>query len=185
MNKDELGELYPVFLTDYNSDWPVQFEKEKNILKRIFGLSVTIEHIGSTAITGLSAKPTIDILIEKPQNMSDVQIIKVMTENGYIHMKEQKRHLMFVKGYSPLGLEKESYHIHMGPINQNWLWDRIYFRDYLNLNRDEARKYEKLKKKLAVKYRNDREAYTEGKAEYIKKITKKAKNELRPKLSDS
>jgi len=178
MNKDELGKLYPVFLTPYDSSWPELFKKEKNILIGIFGTSVKIEHIGSTAIIGLTAKPTIDILIEKPEIMNDEQIIKIMTGNGYIHMEEQTGHLMFVKGYSPGGLEKESYHIHMGPVNQNWLWDRIYFRDYLNINPDEAREYEMLKNELALKYQNDREAYTEGKADYIKTVTEKAKNQL-------
>ncbi len=70
--------------------------------------------------------------------MNDDKIIELMQENGYIHMLEQTRHLMFVKGYSSHGLEKKSFHIHIGPLQQNWLWDRIYFRDYLRLHQDEA-----------------------------------------------
>lgn len=178
MNKKELGQLYPIFLTDYDKNWPILFEKEKAILISIFDSDLKIEHIGSTAVAGLSAKPTIDILIEKPDNMNDEQIIKKMADNGYIHMKEQSKHLMFVKGYNSTGFEKESYHIHMGPLNQSRLWDRIFFRNYLNKNIDEARIYENLKKKLALEYKNDREAYTEGKSDYIKMITKKAKKEM-------
>jgi GrpB-like predicted nucleotidyltransferase (UPF0157 family) len=178
MNKYELGKIYPISLTNYDNNWTMLYKKEKIILERIFGESIKIEHIGSTAIVGLVAKPTIDILIEKPKKMSNEQIINKMIENGYIHMKEQNRHLMFVKGYSSSGLEKESYHIHMGPINQDWLWDRVYFRDFLNKNPEEAIKYEKLKKDLALKYKNDREAYTEGKAKYINKITENAKKIL-------
>jgi len=178
MDKYELGKIYPIVLTNYDNNWPMLYKKEKIILKGIFGESIKIEHIGSTAILGLMAKPTIDILIEKPEKMSDNQIINKMKENGYIHMKEQNKHLMFVKGYSHSELEKESYHIHMGPLNQGWLWDRVYFRDFLNKNKEEARKYEKLKKDLALKYKNDREAYTEGKAKYINKITEKAKRIL-------
>ncbi|WCK56001.1 GrpB family protein [Aneurinibacillus sp. Ricciae_BoGa-3] len=49
-------------------------------------------------------------------------------------MKEQTNHLMFVKGYSPTGLEKESFHIHMGTKEQVFLWDRLFFRDYLRMN---------------------------------------------------
>jgi len=178
MTTDELGRLYPVSLTNYDCRWPVLFEKEKNILMGIFGQSLKIEHIGSTAVTGSMAKPTIDILLEKPGNMSDEQIIRKMTENGYIHMKEQTRHLMFVRGYSPSGLEKESYHIHIGPLHQDWLWDRVYFRDYLNKNPKEARTYEKIKVNLARKYKNDREAYTDGKAKYINKITERTKKDM-------
>lgn len=176
MNKDELGKIYPIILTGYDSNWSVLYEKEKYILKNIFTRSLAIEHIGSTAITGIMAKPTIDIVIEKPDNMTDEEIINTMNKNGYIHMEEQTRHLMFVKGYSPSGLEKESFHIHMGPLNQSQVWDRVYFRDFLNKYPREVQEYEKLKKDLALKYKNDREAYTEGKVEYIKKITEKAKN---------
>jgi len=137
MTEDELGRLYPISLIQYDTNWPVLFKKEKKILKSIFGLALKIEHIGSTAVRGLMAKPTIDIL-----------------------------------------LEKESYHIHRGPHEQNWLWDRVYFRDYLNKNPAEAQRYEKMKKDLAHKYKNDREAYTDGKAEYINRITEEAKKEL-------
>jgi GrpB-like predicted nucleotidyltransferase (UPF0157 family) len=175
--KDELGKLYPIILNDYDSNWPSIFEKEKSLLKKIFPQTLRIEHVGSTAIVGLVAKPTIDILIEKPKDMNDDEIIKTMEINGYIHMEEQTQHLMFVKGYTPSGLEKESFHIHMGPLTQDWVWDRVYFRDYLNNNREEAQRYEKLKIDLAKKFKNDREAYTEGKDKYIKEITAKAKSQ--------
>lgn len=178
MNNAELGKLYPISLSPYDPQWPVLFEKEKDRLHKIFNRSLKIEHIGSTAIVGLLSKPTIDILVEKPNGMSDDHIIRKMTDNGYIHMTEQVRHLMFVKGYSPSGLEKESCHIHMGPLDHHWLWDRGYFRDFLIENPQEARIYENLKKDLALKYKNDREAYTDGKENYIKRITEKAKNLL-------
>lgn len=175
MNKEALGQLYPVFISEYDENWPLLFEKEKTILENIFGPGLKIDHIGSTAVPGLAAKPTIDILIEKPKNTADNLLIKKMADNGYIHMKEQTRHLMFVKGYTPAGLEKESYHIHMGPLDQDCLWDRVYFRDYLRNNRAEARAYENLKKKLAIRHRNDRETYTEAKADYINATTVMAK----------
>jgi GrpB-like predicted nucleotidyltransferase (UPF0157 family) len=177
-NNDNLNILYPIFLTEFNDNWREYFEEEKAVLYEIFDSSLKIEHIGSTAIPGLSAKPTIDILLEKPKTMNDDEIIEIMGKNGYIHMLEQTRHLMFVKGYSPQGLEKKSFHIHIGPLRQNWLWDRIYFRDYLRLHHDEALQYEELKKELAVKFQYDRETYTNGKTDYIYKITKKAKKEL-------
>jgi GrpB-like predicted nucleotidyltransferase (UPF0157 family) len=178
MNRHELGKLYPVFLSSYDTGWPSLFRKEKNILEDIFNLRLRIEHIGSTSVPGLIAKPTIDILMELPPDKSRNQIIKTMENRGYIHMKEQTKHLMFVKGYSQSGLEKKSYHIHIGPLGQHWLWDRIYFRDYLIMHPDEAGEYEKLKTKLAEKYKHDREKYTEGKEEYIKNITEKAKREF-------
>jgi len=179
MKKRKINKIYPIFLEKYNKKWPSLFKKEKNVLKNIFQQDLKIEHIGSTAIKGLSAKPTIDVLLELPQGLSKKQMINIMEDNGYIHMKKQKKHLMFVKGYTPKGLAKESYHIHVGPLTQNWLWDRVCFRDYLNDNPDEANNYENLKEKLTQKHKNDREAYTDGKAKYIKKITEKAKKKER------
>ncbi len=184
LTKEELGKLYPVKLEPYNEKWPILFNREMAHLKNLFGIELRIEHIGSTAVKGLSAKPTIDILMELPVALSKTDIIKKMEENSYIFMKEQTEHLMFVKGYTSTGLAEESFHVHMGPLSLSWLWDRIFFRDYLIENPEEAGNYEKLKMNLALKYENDREAYTDGKGEYIKMVTERAKSKLhQPDLS--
>jgi GrpB-like predicted nucleotidyltransferase (UPF0157 family) len=183
MNKSALGNLYPIQLVNYNDDWHLLFLKEKSLLKQLFNQTLRIEHVGSTAIKGIMAKPTIDILFEKPVDLSNEKIIETMAQNRYIHMEELNNHLMFVKGYSPSGLEKESFHIHMGFLNQTFVWDRIFFCNYLNHNPDELKIYEILKKELAFKYKNDREAYTHGKEEYINRITAKAKAMANPDSS--
>lgn len=175
MTKEELGKLYPIIIKPYNPDWKAYFEKERDYLRSFFSQDLVIEHIGSTAIIGLSSKPTIDILMQKPESISDKILINTFVDNGYIHMKEQTKHLMFVKGYTPTGLEDISYHIHIGPLTQNWLWDRIYFRDYLNQNTRLKKEYEELKLALAKQYKNDREAYTNSKADFILRVTKDAK----------
>ncbi|MBN2323241.1 MAG: GrpB family protein [Spirochaetes bacterium] len=180
MTNEELGRLYPVTLSTYSPEWPKAYEKEKSVLTRILGpaIALRIEHIGSTAVYGLSAKPTIDILVEIPASPAIHKEIKnKMTASGYIYMKEQKKHLMFVKGYTPEGLAPESFHVHMGPKEQRWLWDRVCFRDYLRRNPDIAREYERLKKRLSLKYTNDRESYTEEKGKFIKRITELSRNE--------
>ena len=176
MTKEKLGKLYPIEIKKYNPEWKNYFKKEKCLLQQLFSEELLIEHIGSTAIIGLSAKPTIDVLMQQPSNLTDIEIIAKFENNNYIHMKEQKNHLMFVKGYTPSGLEEISYHIHMGNLDHNWLWDRIYFRDYLNLNKDIQVKYEILKRVLAEEYKNDREAYTNAKAHFITETTIKAVN---------
>jgi GrpB-like predicted nucleotidyltransferase (UPF0157 family) len=85
--------------------------------------------------------------------------------------------MMFVKGYTPEGFKGQCYHIHMALQSHTGLWDRLYFRDYLIANPAVAKEYEALKLKLALKYRNDREDYTEGKSEFIRRITEIAINE--------
>jgi GrpB-like predicted nucleotidyltransferase (UPF0157 family) len=176
MTKEELGQLYPIKIEPYNPEWKVYFEQERVLLHRLFSPELTIEHIGSTALTGISAKPTIDILIEQPVSFPESYLIETFTSNGYIHMREQQNHPMFVKGYTPSGLEDISFHIHMGPPDQKWLWDRIYFRDYLNQHDNLKKEYEKLKHALADKFKHDREAYTNAKSDFIKKITLEAMN---------
>lgn len=108
-----------------------------------------------------------------------------MTKNNYLHMKEQINHLVFAKGYSPTGLEKISFHVHMGTKEQDFLWDRIYFRDFLRLNPSVANEYEQLKLKLADTYKHDREAYTESKTEFISKVTNLAKEKIKKAQSFS
>ena len=65
MTLEELWQLFPIILTGHNPDWKIYYEDEKALLEKSFGnLLVRIEHIGSTAVEGLIAKPTVDILLE-------------------------------------------------------------------------------------------------------------------------
>ena len=80
--------------------------------------------------------------------------------------------MMFIKGYTSNGFEGQEYHVH---IRYSGDWDELYFRDYLILNHDIREEYGNLKIQLKEKYQYDREGYTQGKTEFIKKITKKAR----------
>ena len=178
MTKEELGQLYPIAVRPYNPEWKDYYKKEIQYLNNLFESELLAEHIGSTAIEGLSAKPTIDIAIEKPNSISDSIIVEILSRNGYTHMVEVTDHLTFVKGYSPTGLEDISYHIHMIDINSDWCKDRVYFRNYLNQNIEYRNEYQKLKEQLAEQFRNDREAYTAAKASFVIKVTEEAKKVL-------
>jgi GrpB-like predicted nucleotidyltransferase (UPF0157 family) len=178
MTSEELGRLYPIFLVSYDERWPELFIKEKARLSTAFTEDLRIEHIGSTAVPGLEAKPTIDILFEQPAGRSAEEIIAVLQEYEYYDLTDHRDHLMFIRGYGLTGLEKESYHIHMAPFSREDLWDRVYFRDWLRRERGEAAAYEQLKRRLAARFPHDREAYTKGKAEYVEAVTKKAKAAL-------
>ena len=101
-----------------------------------------------------------------------------MKSNGYHFIPRNDcppTYIMFVKGYENEGFKGQAYHIHMAEKEHNGLWDRIYFRDYLIDNRETAREYERIKRNLAEKYKYDRDAYTEGKTEFVKQVTEKAK----------
>ncbi len=142
------------------------------------GLNPTarIEHIGSTAIPNIETKATVDMLVATPKSKKERGIIiEKMSGAGSQHMKDHPSHIMFVRGYTPTGVEEISYHIHMGSLDEDQLWDRVYFRDYLIENPDIARKYGDLKKELSIEHEFDREAYTEAKGKFIEEVTKEAK----------
>jgi GrpB-like predicted nucleotidyltransferase (UPF0157 family) len=182
LSPKELGRLFPIEIVPYNPLWHDLFLTEKAEIERIISPFVLkIEHFGSTAIPNIAAKPTIDILVAIPdQEEIKPMIIEKMKKNEYHYVLRKDSpppYMMFMKGYTAKGFKGQCYHIHMAPLNHAGLWDRLYFRDYLISNPAVAREYENLKLKLALKYRNDREGYTNGKSEFIRRFTEIAINE--------
>lgn len=174
MNLEELWELFPVFLTEHRECWSEWYKDELIILKSILPseFDLRINHIGSTAINGIWAKPIIDILIEAPY-VEALKIIKIkMVASGYICMSDSKNRISLNKGYTENGFAEKVFHIHLRLMNDN---DEIYFRDYLNMYPKIAKEYEKLKISLWKKYENDRDKYTAEKSEFIVKYTILAK----------
>jgi GrpB-like predicted nucleotidyltransferase (UPF0157 family) len=86
--------------------------------------------------------------------------------------------MVIMKGYTPDGFKGQCYHIHMAPQGHTGLRDRLYFRDYLISHPVVAKEYEYLKLELALKFKNDREAYTDGKSVFVERITRIVINEI-------
>ncbi len=175
LSPEELGQLFPIEIVPYKSRWHDLFLMEKTEIERIISpFSLKIEHFGSTAIPNMAAKPTVDILVAIPDS-EDIKhiIIQKMKDNGYhftLRHDCPPSYMMFMKGYTPEGFKGQCYHIHMAPLSHAGLWDRIYLRDYLIANTAVAKEYEALKLELAMKFKNDRDAYTAGKSEFIQKV---------------
>jgi len=183
MSREELGKLFPIIIAPYNPLWADLYVTEKNMIEKAIGPSniVRIQHYGSTAIPGIQAKPTIDILLEVSDNIDTKELIEKFAEIGYKYSPQKNNpppHMMFMKGYTINGFAGQAYHVH---VRYSGDWDEIYFRDYLILHPEVAKEYENLKLKLKEKYEYDREAYTWGKSEFIKEVTEKAKKELHKK----
>jgi GrpB-like predicted nucleotidyltransferase (UPF0157 family) len=174
MSIKELGQLFPIILQDYSDTWIDFYQAESKLLIDSFPQSdiIKIDHIGSTAIPGLKAKPTIDILLQVSKQI-DIQKLKYIFKSlDYFineHFDNPPPHFSFVKGYTPQGFKGQAYHVH---IRYKGDWDEIRFRDYLSDHKDIAEEYEALKLELAEKHRNDREAYTNSKTDFIEKINK-------------
>lgn len=172
MTLNELGQLFPIIIKDYSDKWSDLYNEEAKIITNSFSENEIerIDHIGSTAIPGIKAKPTIDILLQVTdkidiQKLKDVFKILGYQING--HIENPPPHLTFVKGYTLYGFKGQAYHVHIRYLGD---WDEIRFRDYLIKHKEIAKEYETLKLELAGKYPNDREAYTDSKTEWIEKI---------------
>ncbi|MFA6308243.1 MAG: GrpB family protein [Clostridia bacterium] len=180
MNVDELGKLFPIIITEHNPEWKKLYELEKIKIEDVVGENIIrISHYGSTAVPGLPAKPTVDILIEI-SNETDIDDFILKIESiGYHYSLQPKNpapHMMFMKGYSQNGFEGQTFHVH---VRYNGDWDEIYFRDYLILHEEVAKEYGILKFELKDRFENDREAYTQGKTEFIERVTFLARKELK------
>lgn len=185
LSTEELGHLFPIEIVPYDKKWVEIFNSECKLIREILGdnIALKIEHFGSTAVEGLAAKPTIDILVEIPTLTEELktQIIKTMNGIGYHFIwqtNEQPPYMNFVKGYTLNGFEGNVFHIHMADKTHS-LWDRICFRDYLRKNTNVAKAYEKLKMELADKYKFNREEYTNAKTDFVKRITEIAKHNIK------
>ena len=178
MTLEELWKLFPIFLTEYNDKWSIWFEEEKNILCSIIpgNMIKRISHIGSTAVRKIWAKPIVDILIEIYSEYDFDTIKRILKDNLYICMAESDGRLSFNKGYTEKGFAEKVYHIHIRYEGDN---DELYFRDYINENKDIAKEYEKLKLELWKKFEYNRDEYTERKSEFVEKHTRIAKDRYR------
>ena len=154
--------------------WDKEAENTILLLKSIFkDTAVDIQHIGSTAIKSISAKPIIDIAVGM-ENIYDINpYIELLNEEGIIFRKEDvPGQLLFVMG----DFEKDirTHHIHIVKWGSAEWSNYINFRDFLNVFPEYAKEYDGLKKKLALSFHDDRRSYTSGKQDLIEKILKQA-----------
>ena len=184
MTLEELWELFPIVLTQHDPRWTDWAEEEMTTLSAILsGFDKKISHIGSTAIPGIMAKPIVDILVEIPAETDWKEVKKRMESAGYICMSASDKRMSFNKGYTPEGYAERVFHIHFHLTGDN---DEIRFRDYLIANPDIAKEYEGLKLSLLPRFKHNRDAYTEAKTDFVRRISALAKKTWEPsRLHDS
>ena len=164
-----------VYLEPHQKEWERAAEETIQTLKNILGSTVIdIQHIGSTSIKNISAKPIIDIAVAV-KNFDDILSKRDELErNGIIYrFEESPKQLLFVMG----DFEKDtrSHHIHVVLFGSDEWNNYINFRDYLNTHIASAKEYEAVKLRLAEQYPGDRIAYTGGKQEVIDKLLAEAR----------
>ena len=177
MTNEELWGLFPIILVEHNAIWLKRYSKEKKVLEQVVGTQniIRINHIGSTVVPNLIAKPTIDILLEIKDDAVIKRLIANIQKAGYIYKEQPNNpapHMMFMKGYTPKGFKGQVFHLH---VRYSGDWDELYFRDYLLRHPEIADEYGKLKLELQKKYEHDRDGYTYAKTDFIKRIMKLAR----------
>lgn len=162
-----------VEIMPFNEQWKHLFNREKNvILKNIQDLIVDIQHVGSTAVPELEAKPIIDIAILIETKSIIPTISNRMQSIGYIDRgnRDQGGGYLLVKELEP---EVRFIHLHIVEKGDPRWNNYLYFRDTLRSNEKIRERYSNLKKGLIKKHAADRKGYTAGKNNFIKEVLKK------------
>ena len=165
---------YNINVQEYTIEWADEFERERAGIERaLSGKLLAIEHVGSTSIQGMIAKPILDIavLVSSFKVIDETAKAKLASlKYDYVHKPEFPMRLFFRRGALGAG----THHLHIfedGGLE----WNRmIAFRDFLRANPNEHEEYAELKRRLA-ETSSDRQMYTDGKGSFIVDILKKAK----------
>jgi GrpB-like predicted nucleotidyltransferase (UPF0157 family) len=162
-----------VELIPHKKEWKTLYEQEEKLLRLAVGdFLIAIEHIGSTAIPQIVAKPIIDIMIGVPGLATLEKCLLPLEKIGYEYRGEQgiTGRPFFRKGTPTVSTHHLSVVQYDGEI-----WSKhLLFRDYLREHTEAARKYNELKKDLAIKFKDNREAYTNGKTEFVEEVLRAA-----------
>jgi GrpB-like predicted nucleotidyltransferase (UPF0157 family) len=160
----------------YDPTWKTEFDKANNFYRELLvGLDIKIEHVGSTAIQGLYAKPILDIDIIVKDEKTKVKVIEKLENVGYKHL-------------GTLGIEgRDAFSYNNDNPNITWMAHHLYvcmegsinlenhflLKKHLNNNEEAVQKYSQLKLELAKKFPNDIDGYIDGKTDLINSFLKK------------
>jgi GrpB-like predicted nucleotidyltransferase (UPF0157 family) len=156
----------PIEIAEYDVHWPRMFKIEREVLTEVLSpwLAGPIEHVGSTAVPGLSAKPVLDIMAAVESLEASRDAIAALRTIDYHYAPYRPDVMHWFCKPSPA---MRTHHLHLVPHGSPLWVERIAFRDCLRSDPALAREYAALKKHLADVHRMDREAYTEAKAPFI------------------
>lgn len=169
MNDVNEGSNDRVEIVDYDPRWPEAYKAERNrILAAISSRFEHFEHIGSTSVPGLSAKPIIDMMAAVPELVAAQDVQRDLEALDYRPVETGMNNRLFMLRQVPHELR---YHLH---IFETATWEERkerHLRDYLRAKPMEARAYGALKRELAADHRNDPLAYTRAKTAFLQRIS--------------
>ena len=159
--------LEPVRLTPYDPAWPAAFERERVALEASIGPWVVggIHHVGSTAVPGLEAKPIVDILAGVEDLEGSRECFEPLAALEYLYAPYRSDEMHWFCKPRP---ERRTHHLHLVPAGSRRYLEELAFRDLLRADPKTAGAYADLKRELALRFRDDREAYTDAKGGFIR-----------------
>jgi GrpB-like predicted nucleotidyltransferase (UPF0157 family) len=161
-----------ISIVDYDPQWPREYEAEKARLAAALAERIIhIEHIGSTSIPGLAAKPIIDVLLAVPDFSNSEWYASSLRSLGYEFVPEASSTRHFFRKVKD-GVR--THHVHIVPAATFWQRHELLFRDHLRAFPVLAAKYAAIKRNLADRLGHDREAYTEAKTPFIQRVVDEA-----------
>jgi len=159
-----------IIIKEYDPNWQSLFEVERDELMEAIGHYVAdIQHIGSTAVPRLAAKPVVDIMVGLRRLLDAQDCILPIEAMHYEYLPE----LELEKGFEDRRYFRKSkngirtHQIHIVEINSDFWKRTLLFRDHLRAHPQSANDYAALKKELAKQFENDREGYTNAKTDFI------------------
>lgn len=163
-----------VRLVDCDVGWPARYADEARLLTNTLGSYVlAIEHVGSTSVPGMGAKPTIDILAAVPIWDGFAVVVQRLAEIGYLYTPEAEvddpGRRIFRKGPEDMG-RLRTHHLHLTLVGSPYQQRIIAFRDHLRHHPDDAAAYARLKGELAATHADDSRGYTAGKHQFVTAI---------------
>jgi GrpB-like predicted nucleotidyltransferase (UPF0157 family) len=169
-----------ITVVDYDPIWPIRFAALRStILSAVGEVALAVEHVGSTSVPGLAAKPIIDMDVVVASTADISVAIERLAVIGYEH-----RGNLGVEGREAFSSPAESpqHYLYVCVRGGTALQNHLALRDYLRINPDAALKYGLLKKQLAVRFPKDIDRYVDGKTDFILKVLREM-NLTEPQLA--
>ena len=163
-------------IVEYDQRWPALYEEEKAIVVAATGIAADrVEHIGSTAVPRLGAKPIIDLMVGVSRVDGAQRQIKSLEGVGYEWRGETVPGTLYLRKAEP-----RRFNLHLTQWEGNFWLGKLLFRDFLRTHPETARQYEDLKRELMARLASDPPAYNAAKASFIESIVQQARRTTKP-----
>ena len=171
----DLGAWYRparVHLVEYDDGWPERYRIEASRIAGALGPDlVAIEHVGSTAVPGMPAKPVIDILAAVAPWTAFDAMVSSLRDLGYVYTPESEAddpgRRVFRKGPEDMS-QLRTHHLHVTDAGSDYWMRIVAFRDRLRNAPEDAAAYARLKRRLATRFEHDSRGYTAGKSDFVR-----------------